>query len=184
MSKHIIELAGNRYGKLLVISFHHSIKNKFYWLCKCDCGKEKIVRSDQLKTKHCPLQDCGCIAKNLPGNQSHSWKGFGDIPGLFWSNIKNGARNRGIKFAISIEKAWEIFLIQNKKCILSGIDLHFNSRDHLFDGNASLDRIDSNIGYILENIQWVDKRINLMKHYLPEEEFLNLCVKIVKYKKL
>ena len=47
----------------------------------------------------------------------------------------------------------------------------------------SIDRIDSNIGYELGNIQWVDKRINMMKGSLSNGEFINLCTLVADYNK-
>ena len=53
-----IDLAGQRFGKLIAISF--LVKDKeSYWLCKCDCGKEKYVRSKCLR--HGYTKSCGCI---------------------------------------------------------------------------------------------------------------------------
>ena len=56
----LIDLSGQRFGKLTAIK---PIKdeNGWYlqWLCKCDCGKEKIVRTQNLK-KGCTTS-CGCI---------------------------------------------------------------------------------------------------------------------------
>ena len=46
----LIDLSGQRFGKLIAIK---PIKdeNGWYlqWLCECDCGKEKIVRTQNLK---------------------------------------------------------------------------------------------------------------------------------------
>lgn len=49
--------------------------------------------------------------------------------------------------------------------------------------DMSIDRIDSNIGYEEGNIQWVDKRINMMKGSLSNEEFVELCTKVAEYNK-
>jgi hypothetical protein len=40
---------------------------------------------------------------------------------------------------------------------------------------ASLDRIDSSKGYIEGNLQWLHKRINIMKGNMSEKEFLDFC---------
>lgn len=47
----------------------------------------------------------------------------------------------------------------------------------------SLDRIDSNKGYIENNIQWVVKEINFMKNNLTEKEFFILCNSVSNFKK-
>ena len=86
---------------------------------------------------------------------------------------------------INIEYAWELFLTQNKKCALTGIDLIFESNSkNSTQRNASLDRIDNTKGYIKGNIQWVDKRLNVMKMDLSLDFFLNACKMVTEYKKL
>jgi len=44
---------------------------------------------------------------------------------------------------------------------------------------ASLDRIDSSIGYIKSNIQWVHKRVNLIKSDMDQKDLLYWCSLIV-----
>ena len=54
----IKDISGNRYGKLIAVRL--DIQNsKSYWLCKCDCGKEKVIRADCLNR----IQSCGCVKK-------------------------------------------------------------------------------------------------------------------------
>jgi len=47
---------GNKYGKLIVIQ--PSTKNRYY-ICKCDCGIIKEIRSDHLYSGR--TQSCGCL---------------------------------------------------------------------------------------------------------------------------
>ena len=49
------------------------------------------------------------------------------------------------------------------------------------NANASLDRIDPNIGYKRDNIQWVHKDINRMKQHYPEVYFVEMCGKVTDY---
>lgn len=49
------------------------------------------------------------------------------------------------------------------------------------DDIASIDRIDSNIGYIPENIQFVSKQINFMKQQYSHKDFVNMCHKVSSY---
>jgi len=49
----------------------------------------------------------------------------------------------------------------------------FNCKDKTI--TASLDRIDSNIGYIKGNIQWVSQCINYMKNTMTHEETIKIC---------
>ena len=36
-------------------------KNKNYWSCICDCGKQLVVRGDQIRTS--TAKSCGCLQK-------------------------------------------------------------------------------------------------------------------------
>lgn len=42
-------------------------------------------------------------------------------------------------------------------------------------GNASLDRIDSNMDYQEENVQWLHKDINMMKQQFDQDYFIQMC---------
>ena len=153
------DLVGLTFGKLTVKEFSHTDKKQqSWWKCLCSCGKEKTVRSQNLKGGY--TKSCGCIYL----------KRCGDISGGHFSNIKSHARWRKLEFNLKIEDIWNLYLKQNKKCALSGIEI-------LFDNNrgkttASLDRIDSSKGYIIDNVQWVHKDINQMKSDRKIEDFL------------
>ena len=56
------DLTDQRFGKLVVKEEAGVDKRGSYqWLCKCDCGKIKTIRSDQLCSGH--TQSCGCLQK-------------------------------------------------------------------------------------------------------------------------
>lgn len=77
-----------------------------------------------------------------------------------------------------MEQAWNLFLQQNKKCALSGIDIQFakkTGKDWYKNTTASLDRINSKLGYNLNNVQWVHKHVNFMKLQTPNDEFIKWC---------
>lgn len=83
------------------------------------------------------------------------------------------------------EYCWDLFLSQGKKCSLSGIDLVIEKSICRKRGQsnitASLDRIDSSLGYVEGNLQWIHKDINYMKQDLDEEYFKKLCKEITDY---
>ena len=79
-----------------------------------------------------------------------------------------------------------IYIAQDMKCALSGIPIVFaNSMKLVQSGNttASIDRKDSNIGYIEDNVQWVHKDINMMKQKMSNSELIKYCKLIVEYNK-
>ncbi len=49
---------------------------------------------------------------------------------------------------------------------------------------ASLDRIDSSKGYTKDNIQWVHKHVNLMKHKFDQKYFVDICKLIANHENL
>lgn len=113
--------------------------------------------------------------------QKHpQWKGHGDISETYWSNLKNGANQRGIEFEIAIEDVWQLYLRQEKKCALTGREIKFESARVK---SASLDRIDASKGYELSNVQWLHKDVNYAKQSLSNEEFIELCQEVVKHQK-
>jgi len=112
-----------------------------------------------------------------------SWAGYGELSGEYFNNIKYGAIARNLEFNITIEQIWELFLKQNRKCILSGVGLKFNSYSRVNDGTASLDRIDSSKGYIEGNVQWVHKAVNYMKWDKTDKDFIKWCDIISEYNK-
>lgn len=181
----LIDLTNKRYGKLVVIEHSHITKTKrnssvHHWKCKCDCGNEKIIRGDCLSRKI--TKSCGCINKQF-GKLHPTWKGCGDISSTLFKQYKWSAKTRKIKFDLSIEQIWDLYLKQNKKCAMTNLELIFPKNALDTNANASLDRIDSNKGYNIDNVQWVDKRINFMKLTLSSNEFVSLCKLVAeKYK--
>ncbi len=61
----IENLAGQRFGKLIVVKLGRKSGNGdgAFWECKCDCGKECQVQASKLKSGH--TQSCGCLHNNL-----------------------------------------------------------------------------------------------------------------------
>jgi hypothetical protein len=94
------------------------------------------------------------------------------------SNYRTWAKERGLEFNITLYDIQRKFLDQGGCCALTGEELYFVPIK-----TASLDRIDSNVGYCIENIQWVLKDVNKMKNNIPEERFIEICMKIVEHRK-
>lgn len=116
------------------------------------------------------------------GKAHHTFTGYEEISGSYWRKAKDGAKTRGLPFRVSMEYAWKKFIRQKRKCALSGIKLKFNSRFGVWDGNASLDRIDSSKGYIEGNIQWVHRDINRMKTNLKQSDFIHHCKRVATHR--
>ena len=104
---------------------------------------------------------------------------------ITWQNIRR-KRKKNIEVSplITKEYLWILYLLQNKKCALSGQNIYLAaSRKDKKENTASVDRIDSSKGYIPENVQWVHKKINKMKYNYPQDHFIKLCEKVAKNNK-
>lgn len=172
------DLVGKKFGKLTIISrAENSWDGRTRWFCRCECGNEPTVLGQNL-TRGATVS-CGCFGREA------SWTGCGELSGYYWSRLKSDAKRREIAFDITIEYAWDLFLKQNRKCALTGMDIGFvpigKIGKYYAEQTASLDRIDSNMNYETGNVQWVHKHINNMKQAYAESYFFEMCKKVVDY---
>lgn len=185
-----VNYIGKKYG-YLIIKDVYQIPNRggrqYYALCDCSkCGKLGVETLVRWVIKEV-VRSCGCLHKDAgkQGANNANWRGYGEIRGNFWSKIVNNSRRaNGYKtkektFEITIQYGWELFLKQNRRCAISGLSLHMGK--HNIRPTASLDRIDSSIGYIEGNVQWVHKDINLMKQSYSDEYFIQMCKQVSNY---
>ena len=89
-------------------------------------------------------------------------------------NEKMRSWNWLFKCNITDEYLYKLFIEQHEICKLSGLKLSINLKDF----TASIDRIDSNMGYIIGNVQWLHKDVNYLKYDLDIEELYYICEKI------
>lgn len=159
---------GEKFNRLTTVKVVGSSKNKTYiWECLCECGSTSYVRTSQLKNG--TVKSCGCAVEK--GKANKRWAGYEDISGNFWSGVKICAKNRNISFDLNIEDVWGLYLRQNKKCYLSGLDIGFI----IYKETASVDRIDSTKPYTIDNVALCHKDINKIKASFSVEEFLYYC---------
>lgn len=55
----LIDLTGSRFGRVTVIERAGCIGKHAAWLCQCDCGNMKVIRSDHLI--YGKTVSCGCF---------------------------------------------------------------------------------------------------------------------------
>lgn len=163
-------------GRLIVIKFDGYNKSGDYiWLCQCKCGNKVKELARSLLRKDSPVKSCGCARRN-----NSNWE---SVPPWIISIFKVRAQNRDIDFNLSLEYCDKLFRDQNQCCAISGVTLNFGRRRNTVETTASLDRIDSNQDYEEGNVQWVHKRINIMKNNLSDQEFIKWCKAIAEYNK-
>ena len=62
---------------------------------------------------------------------------------------------------------------QGFRCALSGDDLVIGGGWN----SPSIDKIDPTLGYVKGNVQWLTKRMNLIKNNLTNDQFFEFCRK-------
>lgn len=121
MDRRIKDVTGQRYGRLTVASYSHTLNSRSYWNCICDCGKTKVVFITCLTQGS--TNSCGCIQKEFNRNKKTHGESIGGISPEYraWTNIKvrcynpNGAwyksyGGRGIKVCKRWLESFENFL--------------------------------------------------------------------------
>ena len=156
-------------------------------LCKCDCGNIKELHKYLVFRETYPTKSCGCYRKQCGQDKVRNLSlskfrmkptGSELIIHDLWNQIVIKARQRKISLSISPIDLENQFKNQNGKCVFTGLSLTLPetaTERRKCKHTASLDRIDSSKGYEVGNIQWVHKRINLMKLNSTDEEFIQWC---------
>lgn len=177
------DITGKKFGKLTVIELVTVEKKRPVWRCLCDCGNEKITHGISLKRGG--TKSCGCILATKDSTKFHNFSGFKELSGTVFNSIRGGAKARNLDFNITQEYIYNLFISQEKKCKLTGLDLEIRptSQKKNIKRTASLDRIDSSKGYIEGNVQWIHVIVNKMKWDLSTDEFLDWCKKICQHMK-
>ena len=155
MGRPVKNLTGIRVGRLIVIKqVGFSKQHNALWLCKCDCGNEKVIVSSSLVTGD--SQSCGCYMKDksIEAHLTHGCSGKNITPEYSsWSGMKERCLNkkhmgfysyggRGITICDEWINSFETFLR----------DMGIRPK------GTSLDRIDVNGNYCKENCRWATPR--------------------------
>lgn len=84
----IVDLTGQKFGRLTVIEMaKERRRGSTIWICKCECGKIKLITSDKLrqgKNTSCGFGKCKSNFVNLIG------KKFGKLTVIELTNLKSG----------------------------------------------------------------------------------------------
>lgn len=92
--------------------------------------------------------------------------------------VNNRKKELSDGFKLSFEYVKNIYNEQNGLCNLSGVKMTTITGNGKILTNMSIDRIDSNKGYIVGNIQLVCTIVNIMKTTLSVDEFKTWCTLI------
>lgn len=166
----IIDLTGQRFGKLVVIKREGSDKFKHStWLCKCNCGNIKIVDSSHLKNGS--TRSCGCLAKELLSKRMSKHNMSETRINRIWLRMRNRCNNknneqyknyggRGIKVC----DEW----LDKENGFINFYNWAINNG---YKENLSIDRIDVNGDYEPNNCRWItmfDQQSNKRNNHFIE----------------
>lgn len=166
-----IDISGKRFGRILVLKY----VGKSKWLCRCDCGNEKIIRRDALiqgRTK-----SCGCFQKEIAAKQvrqrSLKHGDFGTKLYGIWAGMKRRCYNPRTKYykdyggrGITVCDEWKNDYSKFKEWALA----------NGYQEGLSIERVDVNKGYSPDNCKFItineqnsNKRISIRLQYQGKE---------------
>lgn len=170
-----LNLTGRKFGHLTAIKDVGVEANKggsHIWLCKCNCGKMTKVRAGHLMQNQ--ITGCGC-RRRLPEGEA--------ALNCLIDRYKRNAKNRNIEFILSKDDFREItkqecaYCGTSPDCVVRKDYNGFNG-DYIYNG---IDRIDSKLGYTVENCVPCCARCNWMKNNIPKDDFIAHITKIYRY---
>ena len=184
------DLSGQKFGKLTVLEFGYAKKGYNYWKCECECGRHTYTTTGGLNSGN--SKSCGC-ANRLK-------KGVSGFNSLLY-RYKRAAKLRNLKFLLTKNQFKKLTSSNCFYCNIYPTNIIYasgsnNPKKSLENGNTmagvenskyiynGIDRIDSNIGYIKQNVVSCCGVCNHMKLNSSKEEFLNKVKQIYTYLKL
>ncbi len=180
-----LDITGKKYNMLTAIKRVKRPRRITYtgawWLVKCDCGREKIMRAISLRTKN--TKSCGCSTGKLMRKARLLEKGLSQKRRVF-TYYKTHAKKLGVLFKLDFDKFIEITQQNCYYCRTKPSNIQKsknNSGNFIYNG---IDRKNNNLGYSLKNSVPCCKSCNVAKNNRSEREFYLWIENIIKNRKI
>ena len=169
-----IDKTGKRFGRLIVIERSGSDKwGNSMWLCRCDCGTEKVIRGEKLNSGQ--TKSCGCLMRELIGRKLPF--GLANMRARIRAYKKRAKAGR-LKYDLTEE---QFAKMTQKDCYYCGAKPNNISKDPKSNGEYiynGIDRIDNTKGYTIDNIIPCCWACNQAKSNKSLSEFKNWIVNV------
>ena len=194
------DLIGKKIRMLTVVNFSHveqvqhadRLRNKYMYLCKCDCGKDTFVSRFHLKQKDSASAtwSCGCYQKKRSLEGFNKQRGVArpqmqkpngeSILNIQLALYKKGAKERKLDFNLSKEEFRALVALN---CTYCGEPPRLlKKKDCLTTRYMNgIDRVDSSLGYTLENCVPCCKTCNYMKLDMSRSDFIFHLKKVLRF---
>ena len=135
------DLSGQTFGHWSVIGKAENDENrKGRWLCKCDCGTERVVAGYLLTRATKPSRSCGCQPKHF-------------VHGLWNTPTMSSWRHMKARCEDPSDKDYERYGAQGRKVTFQRIE-DLVAEIGLRPPGTTIDRIDNDLGYEPGNVRW------------------------------
>lgn len=181
-----LDLSGKRFGRLLVTGYSHSHiqpskQKRAIWDALCDCGNTIKVSTSALRSKN--TKSCGCYFNEIIKSGARKIKSGEANFNYKYLSYKARAKNhkKNISFELTKEQFRSIII---NNCFYCGQEPSMFHTSRSFNGlfiSNGIDRIDSNIGYTINNSVPCCKLCNTMKNELNINDFYNHIKRIYSY---